>query len=110
MKFNIKLLYLYLFSFIGLLVVVIGMIQLVNLGLKVYIFNGADEYSYAVPVMEPSKIASDEARFQKEALVNQKIETVRNRQRQFSDAIAMVLVGAPLYLYHWKKIQSQKSA
>ena len=110
MKFNIKLLYLYLFSFIGLLVVVIGMIQLVNLGLKVYIFKGADEYTYAVPMMESPKIASDEARFQKEAAINQKIETVRNRQRQFSDAIAMVLVGLPLYLYHWKKIQSQKSA
>ena len=110
MKFNIKLLYLYLFSFIGLLVVVIGSIRLVDLGLKVYVFKGADEYGISYPVMEPTKIATDDARIQIEAVKNQKIETVRNRQREFSGAIAMVLVGLPLYLYHWKKIQSQKNA
>ena len=109
MKFNIKLLYLYLFSFIGLLVVVIGSIRLVDLGLKVYVFNGADEYTISFPMVEPTKVATDDARIQLEAVKNQKIETVRNRQREFSGAIAMVLVGLPLYLYHWKKIQAHKA-
>jgi hypothetical protein len=110
MKFNIKLLYLYLFSFIGLLVVVIGSIRLVDLGLKVYVFKGADEYTITYPMVEPSKIASDEAKIQVESVKNQKLETVRNRHREFSGAIALVLVGLPLYLYHWKKIQDQKNA
>jgi hypothetical protein len=109
MKFNIKLLYLYLFSFIGLLVVVIGSIRLVDLGLKVYVFKGADEYMISYPMVEPTKVATDDARMQIEAVKNQKIETVRNRQREFSGAIAMVFVGLPLYLYHWKKIQNQKA-
>ncbi len=99
-----------MFSFIGLLVVVIGSIRLVDLGLKVYVFNGADEYTITYPVVEPPKVATDEARMQLEAAKNQKIETIRNRQREFSGAIAMIFVGLPLYLYHWKKIQSQKNA
>lgn len=109
MKFNIRLLYLYLFSFIGLLVVVIGSIQIVNLTLKVVIFKGADEYTISRPLMAPSKVASDEAEIYKQQVIDQKKETVRNRQREFSNAIAMILVGAPLYFFHWKKIQHEKS-
>jgi hypothetical protein len=105
MKFNIRLLYLYLFSCIGLLVVVIGCIRLVDLTLKVIVFHGADEYTLSRPIMEPDKIATEDAKMQMEYEMNQKIETKRNRQREFSGAIAMVLVGVPLYLYHWKKIK-----
>lgn len=109
MKFNIRLLYLYLFSFIGLLVVVIGCIRLVELGLKVYVFQGADEYMMSRPIMvEPGKTASMDAQLIAQEEKNQKLEMVRNRQREFSGAIAMVLVGVPLYLYHWKKIQKDK--
>ena len=61
MKFSIRLLYLYLFAFIGLLVSVIGSIQLVDLGINI-------------------------------------------RQRQTSTALAMLIVGLPLYKYHWRLI------
>jgi len=39
---NIRTLYLYLFSFVGLLILIIGSIQLIDLGLKVFIFTDAD--------------------------------------------------------------------
>jgi len=32
-------------------------------------------------------------------------ESKRNRQREISSSLAMIIVGAPLYLYHWKAIQ-----
>lgn len=110
MKFNIRLLYLYLFSFIGLLVIVIGGIRLVDLGLKVYVFQGADQYMMSKPMIDGPKVASEEAKMQAQFERDQKTEMIRNRQREFSGAIAMVLVGLPLYLYHWKKIQSQKGS
>lgn len=107
MKFSIKLLYLYLFSFIGLLITVIGTVQLVDLGIKVYIFKGADQYSYSAPIMAPdgknTQISQTEIDNQKRM---QDTETQRQRQRQTSTAASMILVGIPLYLYHWKKINS----
>lgn len=43
MKIDLRLLYLYLFSFVGLFIVVIGSIQLVNLGIKTFVFKEADK-------------------------------------------------------------------
>lgn len=107
MKFSIRVLYVYLFSFIGLLVVVIGSIRLVDLGLKVVVFRGADEYMiYPGPV--PEKTPGDPMMSQNEWNSQQKREMTRQRQREFSGAIAMIMVGLPLYLYHWKQIQKKK--
>lgn len=109
MKFSIRLLYLYLFSFIGLLIAVIGCIRLIQLGIKVYVFNGADQYaSYSVPIAGPdgktSGLTQEEIDSQKR--INE-IESNRQRQREVSEAAAMIIIGAPLYLYHWKTIQKE---
>jgi hypothetical protein len=109
MKFSIRLLYLYLFSFIGLLVAVIGSIRIIELALKVYVFKGADQYNYAVP----TKIAPDgkETKLTQEEKDQQKrdadSETQRQRERELSGALAMILVGIPLYKYHWNIIQKE---
>lgn len=100
MKFSIKLLYLYLFSFIGLLVSVIGTIQLVDLGIKVYVFNNADKYEFTRPV----KLEGEQINYEEEKQIQER-ESIRNRQRQASTALSMILVGFPLYLYHWKKLK-----
>lgn len=109
MKFSIRLLYLYLFSFIGLIIAVIGTIQLVDLGMKVYIFKDADRYDYPLtPKFDPAgkEIAlTDKEKEEQKALQDK--ETTRNRQRQASTAIAMLLVGIPLYKYHWKLIKKE---
>lgn len=110
MKFSIRLLYLYLFSFIGLLVGVIGAIQLVDLGIKVYLFKGADRYeNYSVPTKftpegKEVKLTDEEVAEQKRM---QETETQRQRQRQASTALSMLLVGIPLYKYHWNLIQKE---
>lgn len=109
MKFSLKLLYLYLFSFIGLLVSVIGAIQIVDLGIKVYVFKGADRYgSYPAltkidPLGKEVKLTDEEIAEQKRI---QETETQKQRQRQASTALAMLLVGIPLYKYHWKLISA----
>jgi len=112
-KFSIRLLYLYLFSFVGLLITVIGLIQLINLGMKMYIFKGADVYTYyearpLKPVGTPEDMTPEEQKqYEEEQKLRQEEETVRQRQREASNAIAMIVVGAPLYLYHWKTIKSE---
>lgn len=110
MKFSIRLLYLYLFSFIGLLTAVIGSVQLADLALKIYLFKGADIYEI---VGVPSRIdlSGKEVKMSKEELAEQKrlqeAETKRQRQRQASSSIAMLLVGIPLYKYHWSLIKKE---
>ncbi len=104
MKLNIRVLYLYLFSFVGLLITVFGCIQIVNLGLKATVFKEADVYESYPMAVEPGKtvVESTEA-----AKIRQERETKRQRQRELSNAIAMVAVGIPLYLYHWKVIKKE---
>lgn len=106
MKFSIRLLYLYLFSFIGLIIAVIGTIQLVDLGIKVYIFKDADKYEYARPLKMNGQ---PEVNYEEEKAM-QETETKRQRQRQVSTAISMLLVGIPLYKYHWRLINSQTAS
>ena len=98
MKFSIRLLYLYLFSFIGLIIAVIGTVQLVDLGLKIYVFKDADRYEFAYP----TKIAPDGSgtTLSDEEIAEQKRmqmdEQKRQRQRQVSTALSMLIVGLPL--------------
>lgn len=100
MKFNLRLLYLYLFSFVGLLIVVIGSIQMVNLGLKTFVFKDID--TYEIYPMYPVK---DELTEDPQIVAErQKRETTRQKQRELVNSVSMIVVGLPLYLYHWKTI------
>ncbi len=107
MKLNIRLLYLYLFSFVGLLVTVIGLIRLVDLGIKVYLFHNADQYTYTRPIMpdEKSQISPET---EQEMMKQQSEENKRQRQRTAAEALSMIIVGIPLYAYHWKLAQKEK--
>ena len=116
MRFNIRLLYLYLFSAIGLFICIIGLIRLIDLGMKVYVFKDADKYAFSQPMVVPEKALqgekqpfSDEEikRQNEEAKRNQELENIRNRQRETSGALAMILIGIPVYLYHWKTITKE---
>jgi len=103
MKFNIRLLYLYLFSFVGLLVTIIGSIQLVDLVIKNYVFK-VSEYTYYPEVQnkEGQTISSEEMEKR-----NQQ-EQSNQRKRQLSTSLSMILIGTPVYFYHWKTIKKEQ--
>ncbi len=109
----IRKLYLYVVSGIGLILVVIGSVQLVNLALKVYIFKAADKY-YAYPIAAPAPVTGkggESAAVQpseEQLQAYQDNQTRSNRQSTASNAIAMIIVGAPLYAYHWYVIRKDK--
>ncbi len=92
----------YLFSFVGLLVVVIGSIRMVDLGLKTFVFKDADKYEYVTPAVEGQKQVNLE-----EEKGRQERDLVRQRQREFTGSFSMIVVGIPVYLYHWKTIQKE---
>lgn len=109
----IRKFYLYLFSLIGLVLVVIGSVQLVNLALKAFIFTSADkyyEYPMAKPVAPDASGAKPEIIQPNQADIDayQKNQLASQRQRDAANALAMIIIGLPLYLYHWSVIKKDK--
>jgi hypothetical protein len=114
MKVDIRLIYLYLFSFVGLLITVIGFIRLTELALKVYVFKDADKISYYEPAKvyapdgKPLPVSTEEAKIDEERIKkSQEEEAIRQRQREIAGSLSMIVIGAPLYLYHWGVIQKE---
>jgi uncharacterized membrane protein YccF (DUF307 family) len=90
---------------VGLLITIIGSIQIVDLGLKNYVFR-VSEYAYYVdPVVSEKQTISPE-----EMEKRNKEEQTNQRKRQLSNSIAMILVGVPVYLYHWKTIKKEQKS
>jgi len=111
----IRKIYLYLFSFVGLLLVVIGLVRLLDLGLKVYVFKKADNYAYFPQT--PTRIEKDgtarelteeeQTKYKKEQEEAQKQQVEAQRQSTASNSLAMILIGIPLFIYHWKIINKE---
>lgn len=111
----IRKIYLYLFTLIGLALITIGCVRLVGLGLKTYIFTKADIY-IEYPIARPIKIAPVEGDKTEELQQPTKEEVeeyqnkqqTANRQRDAAESLAMLIVGLPLYFYHWSVIKKDK--
>ena len=115
----IRSIYLYLFSLVGLVLVTIGLVRFVDLGLKVYIFKGADEvYLYPEYPARPVKglsaeeaqelTAEEKEKFKQEQIAYQQKSQTSHRQSTAAESLAMIIVGLPLFLYHWRVIQKDK--
>lgn len=106
MKFSLRLLYLYLFSFVGLIIVIVASIGLVNLGMKIYLFPESDYYD-TTPVVSPEGKYLEST---EEAKLRQSRDVKRQHQNQLMESISAIIIGLPVYLYHWKTIQKEKLA
>ena len=119
----IRTIYLYFFSLVGLIVLLLGVGSLVDLGLKTFIFTKADLDLYETPIhlkyeLEPQEqllvlqkceLNEDDKEIISSYLANYKAkedidERVVRRQEDASDAISKIIVGLPVYLYHWSVI------
>lgn len=112
---SIRKIYLYLFALIGLVISTVGSVQLVNLGLKTYLFPNADNY-YAYPMEKPIPAPTGGATTtlrepsQKEMDTYNERQRTSQRQRDAANALAMLIVGVPLYAYHWRVIKREKES
>lgn len=108
----IRQIYLYACALIGLMLVVFGAVQLVNLGLKAWIFTSADRF-YAYPVATPAPADKNTPTVtgpSPEALqAYQDAQTAATREKTASVSVALLLIGLPLYLYHWGVIKKDKT-
>lgn len=132
----IRTIYLYLFALLGLVLLTIGGVRFVDMGLKTFIFTKADEeerqiYNQmpAVPCSiiteieklqqktEEKKIClSKEEKTTFDQLLTDykhwkersKIDHIASRRhRDASLNLAMILIGLPLYFYHWRIIRQE---
>jgi len=127
----VRTIYLYLFALVGLALLITGTVRFIDMGLKAYVFTKAEDperiqqrYYYPTPIsvtklegyQESTELTNEEITTLKDFLVNYKqwqeeeakIDyLVSNRQREASNNLAMILVGLPLYLYHWRIIRKE---
>lgn len=123
----IKTIYLYSFSMLGLILLIIGGVRFIDMGLKTLVFKEADEYTRMnyyqpeVPVWVDKiesieELTEEELVILKKSLANykewnekySKIDPVKaRRQREASISLALIIVGFPLYLYHWRVIREK---
>ena len=111
----IKLIYLYLFSAVGLVLIIISSVKIVDLGLKNFVFKKADNYYFPqsapiYPAPENQKISQEE--IDKQIIEQQKAEEINrqaHKQKDLSNAIAMLFVGLPLFFYHWHLILKNRT-
>lgn len=123
----IRTLYLYVAAFVGLALVTAGGVRLVELSLRATVFTQAEaemrmQRNMPLPMMpdrfgrNPSDMTPEERAAWSEWLASQRkwqaemrrIDPVASqRSRAASSALAMLLIGLPLYLYHWRVIRRE---
>jgi len=133
----VRTIYLYLFALVGLTLLVIGTVRFIDMGLKAFIFTKAEQEerlmykqpSVAYPLEKFQGIAEgtqttvtlseDERRTLEQWLVDYKnwktqsdlLDPVTSRRhRDASMNLALILVGLPLYFFHWRIIKRETRA
>ena len=125
----IRTIYLYIFAITGLVLLIIGGVRFVDMGLNAFIFTAADEeqrlYSrqppmpiYPVEKIDDIQDGGELTEQQQEAIERWLVDyeaweeqraevdpVTSRRHRDASISLAMILVGAPLYIYHWGAIR-----
>lgn len=104
-------------SLISLVIVVIASIMLINLALKTWVFPKADEDIYYYepklvcsepPVnVDPATISSrdpncDNPNYATEEKQREMDRRSAQKQRDAAQALAMIIVAVPVFIYHWK--------
>lgn len=132
----IRTIYLYLFTTLGLIFLSIGAIRFIDMGLKTFVFTRAEEENRMIFKQPPmpyalekaEKIAEAEAEAEESQLTNQELTEIRQwlndyrtwkendsridpvvsrRHRDSSLNLSLIIVGLPLYLYHWSVIKKE---
>ena len=126
----IRTIYLYLFTIIGLILLVIGATGLIDMGLKMFVFTKADKEQqiYRIQPTMPYSIARIEKAEEDEEFSEEERESIKQwlndyevwkkeneefnyleskRQKDASKNLAFILIGLPLYLFHWRIIKRE---
>ena len=114
----LKMIYLYILSFVGIIITVVASIGFVDMILKNYVLSvepsmyyydmcsvektGKENENMTSPTKEERDICIEEQS------VRVKQEQSNQMKRDLSGQIAALLIGIPLWLYHWRLIRKEK--
>lgn len=126
----VRTIYLYVVALLSLLFLTIGLGNLINTTLKAYAFPEAEKrdynvcyHSYFYPMTEIEKIkniplGTEEQQIEINNIINEynswkEQNTGDNcykaeRQKRIVDALTMIFVSLPLYIFHWRLIRKEK--
>ncbi|MFP4567537.1 MAG: hypothetical protein ACLFN8_01195 [Candidatus Woesearchaeota archaeon] len=121
-KDSVGRVYLYLFSMLGLVLIVIGSVGLINLGLKNLVFNAQDPWSMQPPMpyftnkLDTLETCDDLSAEDRILLDNwlrdyEAWEATAERANNYRDRegaarnLALLIVGIPLFLFHWRLVR-----
>ncbi|OGE81103.1 MAG: hypothetical protein A3H72_01490 [Candidatus Doudnabacteria bacterium RIFCSPLOWO2_02_FULL_48_8] len=106
-----------MFAIVGLVLIIIGAVSLINLGLKTWIFTKADDAMcyygprYAAPMKEIGTTGQTQEELDRQRAEDERYckEVTRpaQKQTQAAMAIAQLIVGIPLFGYHWMIIRKE---
>lgn len=130
----IKTVYLYLFSLLGLVLIIIGTVNFLDMAFKAYVFTSAEKdreirthrptppNQISVDSIEKIKESPDLTQEQQQDIESwlQDYTDWKHRQQEFdpvtsdrheqaSKNLAMIIVGLPVFLYHWRIIRRDNS-
>ncbi|HEX3099802.1 MAG TPA: hypothetical protein VHQ41_02405 [Patescibacteria group bacterium] len=110
----IKKVYLYLVSLVSLIILIIAGIMILNIGLKAWIFTKADDASYYAPKIVCTELKNPDGsiapkdpncsnpNYEQQQREEEMTRRAAQRQSDAAHAIAMIIIGAPVFYYHWK--------
>lgn len=110
----IKRVYLYLVSLVALIILVVASISLINLGLKTWVFTKADQDFYGSKIVCPTRMPEgleadcEEEEYTEEELQRQRDQRTARKQRDAAQAIAMIVVAAPVFVFHFRLARKEK--
>ncbi|KKM08772.1 hypothetical protein SY88_21920 [Clostridiales bacterium PH28_bin88] len=107
-EWNIRTIYLYLVSFVTLMMIIFGTVQLIQSAVAfvypppAYYPGPADiKMRMANEKLEP-EVIEEQVRFEQE---RQEQQIKYDRARRVAESFSLLLVALPIYLYHWRRIQ-----
>lgn len=110
----IKNIYLYLVSFVALMMVVFSTADIINTVLRTYVFTKADQtYYYNAPCVAPTgnmdeKLPVDCEKQRALDIKQNQDNMVAQRQRDLVRDISFIVVGIPLFAFHWRIIRRKE--
>jgi len=129
----IRTIYLYLFSLVGLILLIMGTVNFLDMGLKAFVFTEADQDQmvYRMKPTLPSGIdKQDIEKIQKtNGLSGEQKDKIDNwlkdyerweekqeeydpvtsrRHEEAAQNLALILVGLPVFLYHWRIVRKEE--
>jgi hypothetical protein len=115
----IKNIYLYLVSFVALMMLVISTADIINIGLKTFVFKNADNYRFGAKVAcdfprEPGQEGGASALSPEECVErtknqeeNERLNRISDRERSLVRDISFIIVGLPLFYFHWRVVRKK---